>query len=102
MTMPTIQNHPEGVIIELWVQPRASRNAFLGIHDGKCRIALTAPPHQGRANEALIAYLAEWLQLRRSQVVLLRGQTHRHKTVLLRGVTETQLRQRLSAQDHPS
>ena len=43
MTMPTIQNHPEGVIIELWVQPRASRNAFLGIHDGKCRIALTAP-----------------------------------------------------------
>lgn len=95
MTTLTVHNHPEGVVVEIWVQPRAKQNAFLGIHDGKWRIALTAPAQQGRANAALMAFLAEWLHLRRSQIVLLRGQTHRHKTLLLRDVTENQLRQHL-------
>lgn len=97
MTTLTMHSHPDGVVVEIWVQPKARQNAFLGIHDGKWRIALTAPAQQGRANAALMAFLAEWLHLRRSQIILLRGQSHRHKTVLLRDVTENQLRQQLGS-----
>ncbi|MCL2178757.1 MAG: DUF167 domain-containing protein [Proteobacteria bacterium] len=76
---------PEGMLLSLLIQPRASRNAFAGIHNGKLKITLTSPPVDNQANEALCQLLAQAFNLRKTHIHLLSGQTSRHKKVLLLG-----------------
>jgi uncharacterized protein len=87
----TITPHAEGATLALRVQPKAKRNAVLGARDGALRVSVTAPPEDGRANDAVLALLREELGLTRSQLTLLSGQTNRNKVVLVRGVTPEQL-----------
>lgn len=87
----TIQPHAEGATLALRVQPKAKRNAVLGEQAGALKVSVTAPPEDGRANEAVLALLREEYDLQRSQVELLSGQTNRNKVVLVRGVTPRQL-----------
>lgn len=87
----TIAAHAEGATLALRVQPKAKRNAVHGERAGALKVAVTAPPEDGRANEAVLALLREVFDLSRSQVVLLSGQTNRNKVVLVRGVTAAQL-----------
>jgi uncharacterized protein (TIGR00251 family) len=86
-----IQLHAEGATLPLRVQPKAKRNAVLGEQAGALKVSVTAPPEDGRANEAVLALLREVLKLQRSQLALLSGQTNRNKVVLVRGVTPQQL-----------
>ena len=79
------------------VQPRASRNEILGWREGVLSVRLTAPPVEGAANQACRALLAEALGLRRADVELLAGEKSREKRFRLTGITEEELRQRLSA-----
>lgn len=65
------------------VQPRASRNAVVGWHGEALKVALTAPPVDGAANAALIAFIAAHFGLRRHQVSLLRGDSSRQKLLAL-------------------
>ncbi|HEX4910347.1 MAG TPA: DUF167 domain-containing protein [Permianibacter sp.] len=65
------------------VQPRASRNAVVGWHGDALKVALTAPPVDGAANAALLAFIAGHFGLRRSQVSLLRGDSSRQKLLAL-------------------
>ncbi len=83
--------HAEGAALAVRVQPKAKRNAVLGEHAGALRVSVTAPPEDGRANEAVLALLREHLKLQRSQLALLSGQTNRNKVILIRGVTPQQL-----------
>jgi len=76
---------PDGMLLSLIVQPRASRNALVGIHHGKLKICLTSPPVDNQANEALCRFLAQAFEISKTHVQLLSGQTSRHKKVLLRG-----------------
>ena len=82
---------PHGVTLSVRAQPGAKKTAITGIFgDGSQRqlkIAVQAPPLEGRANEALIAFLAEWFGLPRSAVELISGELSRSKVFLLRGVT---------------
>jgi uncharacterized protein (TIGR00251 family) len=66
---------------ELWVQvvPNAARTACAGQHDGALRVRLAAPPLEGRANAALIKWLADSLRLPRRSVRLIAGDTARRK-----------------------
>ena len=91
----TITPHAEGATLALRVQPKAKRNAVLGEQAGALKVSVTAPPEDGRANEAVIALLREELHLQRSQVALISGQTNRNKVVLVRGVTPEQLAARI-------
>jgi uncharacterized protein (TIGR00251 family) len=77
----------DGVVIELLVQPRASRTRALGEHDGRLKIQLAAPPVDGEANGALVEFLAGALRVRKGDVRILRGETGRRKTVQIAGVT---------------
>ncbi len=78
----------EGVIhVSVRVQPRASREHVVGVHDGALKIALTAPPVDGAANEALTRYLAKKLGIARRDVEIVQGATGRLKVVALRGTT---------------
>jgi uncharacterized protein len=87
----TIQPHAEGASVALRVQPKAKRNAVLGEQAGALKVSVTAPPEDGRANEAVLALLREEFDFQRTQLVLLSGHTNRNKVVLVRGVTPQQL-----------
>jgi uncharacterized protein len=73
-------------LLEVRVQPRASRTGFAGAHGARLRIRLQAPPVDGKANEALLAFLAGVCGLPRNRVTLERGAASRDKCVRLHGV----------------
>ncbi len=76
-----------GAVLEVLVQPRASRTRVVGEHDGRLKIQLAAPPVDGEANAALLAFLAGALGVRRAEVALLAGESGRRKRVRIAGVT---------------
>jgi uncharacterized protein len=74
-----------GALLTVKLQPRASRNEIGEPLGDELRIKVTAPPVDAAANQALIRLLAEKLGCSRGKVELIRGQTSRHKTVMLHG-----------------
>lgn len=77
---PCLQSHGEAVRLEVSVSPNARRRtAADGLHDGALRVRLAAPPVDGKANEALLAWLAGELGLPRRAVTLLHGASARRK-----------------------
>jgi len=76
--------------------PGARRNAVTGVHDGALKVSLTTPPTDGRANLALIAFLAELLGVPRARVTLLTGATSRTKSLHIAGLSAEQLRTALA------
>ncbi len=93
--MPWLKSVPGGVELLVLVQPRASRTKVVGEHDGRLKIALAAPPIEGAANAALIAFLSEALGKRKNQVTLLDGETSRRKRVLVDGAQDSEIRSTL-------
>ena len=84
---PWLREAAGAVVIEVLVQPRASRTRVAGEHDGRLKIQLAAPPVDGEANAALVAFLADALHVRKADVTLARGEAGRRKTVRVAGVT---------------
>jgi len=84
---PWLREEPGAVLLELLVQPRASRTKVVGEHDGRLKIALAAPPVEGEANRALQEFLADALGVRKSDVTILRGDSGRRKTVRVAGAS---------------
>jgi uncharacterized protein len=93
--MVTIGEHSEGCVLPVRAQPGAKKARVLGEQAGALKVAVTAPPQDGRANQALLEALRELLGLRRSQVELLSGETSRDKRFLIRGVSKEDLEQRI-------
>lgn len=71
----------EGVRISVQLAPNARQNEICGIHDGALKIRLQAQPIEGRANEALLRFLADRLGVAKSAVTLLHGHTSKRKVV---------------------
>jgi uncharacterized protein (TIGR00251 family) len=74
-----------GILLSVKLQPRASKNEIGEPLGDELKIKVTAPPVDAAANQALIELLAEKLNCSRGKVELVRGQTSRHKTILLHG-----------------
>jgi uncharacterized protein (TIGR00251 family) len=70
--------------LELQVQPRAKRDEVSGRHGGRLKLRLTAPPADGKANAALIAFLAGEFGVPKVSVEIIAGRSSRQKTVLIR------------------
>jgi uncharacterized protein (TIGR00251 family) len=79
------------------VQPRASRTGISGAHDGALRVRLQAPPVDGAANEALVAFLAEALGVPRRLVRITGGASSRRKTVEVDGARRRDVLRLLSS-----
>ena len=96
--MNAIEGVPGGVLLQVHLQPRASRNEIAGRHGDALKIRITAPPVEGAANEALIRFLAERLGVGVRAVEITAGTSSRRKTLRILGVTqaeaEDQLRER--------
>lgn len=90
-----IRETGEGVTFGVKVIPRAKRDQIVGAENGVVKIRLNAPPVDGKANEALVRFLAERLGVARGNVEIVRGETARNKVVRVRGIREGMLRQRL-------
>ena len=76
-----------GLLRELARQPRASRDGVKGVREGALEVSLTAPPVEGEANSALVAYLAKRLGVAKRDVRIVQGETGRNKVLELRGVS---------------
>jgi uncharacterized protein len=87
-----IRPHPEGCLLSVRAQPGARKNAVMGDQAGALKVSVTAPPEDGRANQAITELLREWLGLKRSQVELVSGATNRKKVFLIRGLNADELR----------
>ncbi len=83
----TVTAHPDGATLAVRAQPGARKDAVGGERAGALKVAVTAPPQDGRANEAVVALLREAFGLKRSRVELLTGHASRNKVVLVRGVS---------------
>jgi len=81
----------EGIILNLHVQPRASKNEICGIQDQALKIRLTSPPVDGAANKLCCEYLAKLFGVSKSSVELVSGETSRHKRVRITGANLLQL-----------
>lgn len=69
----------------MYVQPKSSRNAFTGIHGDSIKLALTAPPVDGKANKAVIQFLASFFKLKKKDIAIKHGWQSRTKSILIAG-----------------
>ncbi len=92
-----LREAPGGTLLSVKLQPRASKNEIGEPLGDELRIKVTAPPVDAAANQALVELLADTLNCSRSKVELIRGQTSRHKTVLLHGFKPDEVLQKILA-----
>lgn len=84
--MLQLKETPDGVTFPVRVLPRSSRNEISGEQDGALKVKLTAPPVEGAANKALIEFLSGKLDVAKSRIEILSGQTGRSKVVKISGL----------------
>jgi uncharacterized protein (TIGR00251 family) len=95
MSASFLRETTDGVVLSAKVQPRASRNHIQGVHGNELKVSVTAPPVDAAANDALIRFLADELGCSRGSIQLLRGQTSRHKTILIKGLASAHILRKL-------
>lgn len=99
MLMPFLRSVDADVTLAVRTQPGARKTAIVGVYskgeDAQLKITVQAPPIDGRANEALIAFLAATFDLPKRSVELVNGELNRNKIFLLRGVTIERILTRL-------
>ena len=91
LTHPIVQDSPDGVVLTVYVQPKASRTEFVGVHNGALKFRVAAPPVEGEANDELRRYLARQLGVPLSSAVIESGAGSRRKRIRLRGVSAQQV-----------
>ena len=75
--------NPCGIRLRIFLQPKASRDQLVGLHDGELKIAITAPPVDGQANAHLLKYLSKLFKVPKSSIILEKGELQRHKQILI-------------------
>jgi uncharacterized protein len=93
--MIPLQESTGGVAFAVKVHPRAKKNAITGELGDALKVSLTAPPIEGRANEACVEFFAKLLKVPRSSVTIASGQTSRNKVIRVAGLTAQQVQDRL-------
>jgi uncharacterized protein len=90
-----VRDTPAGAVFAVKVHPRAKKDAITGEIAGALKLALTAPPVEGRANEACIEFLAKLLKVPRSSISIAAGQNSRNKVIRVAGLSAEEVRNRL-------
>lgn len=95
--MVPLKESANDVTFAVKVHPRARKNAITGMVGDALKLALTAPPVEGRANQAVIEFFAELFAIPRSSVTIASGETSRNKVVRISGLSRGSVEQRLAA-----
>lgn len=90
--MIPIRDTPTGATFQVKVHPRAKKNAITGEVGEVLKLAVTAPPVDGKANEACVEFFAKLLQVPRSSVTIAAGQTSRNKVVRVTGLSAEEIK----------
>jgi uncharacterized protein len=93
--MIPVHGSSAGVSFAVKVQPRAKKNAIVGELGDALKVSLTAPPVEGRANDACIEFFANLLKVPRSSVSIASGEKSRRKVIRVAGLSAEELRKRL-------
>jgi uncharacterized protein len=94
--MLQVNETAKGVTFAVKVHPRARKNAITGVVGSTLKLSLTAPPVEGRANQAVIEFFAELFEIPRSSVTIASGETSRNKTVRIAGLGRAEVERRLA------
>lgn len=84
---PLMCTHEGGVLLAVLVQPGASRSRILGVHGGRVKVALSAPPVDGKANAALVALLSRALGVPKGHLRVTHGRSSRRKRIFVEALT---------------
>lgn len=79
-----LREHPDGVQLDLFVQPRASKNQVVGLQGDELKVRLTSPPVDGAANKLCVQYFSKLFKIPKSNIEIVAGETSRHKRLLFR------------------
>ncbi|MDF7759322.1 DUF167 family protein YggU [Kosakonia cowanii] len=79
--MSAVVPSQDGLVLRLYIQPKASRDAIIGLHGDEVKVAITAPPVDGQANAHLVKFLAKQFRVAKSQVLIEKGELGRHKQI---------------------
>lgn len=94
--MIPIRETETGVAFRIRVVPRASRSGSAGFQEDALKLRITAPPVEGKANEACVSLLAELLGVKKAQVTITTGHASRMKTVAVEGVKAKEMATRIA------
>ena len=92
-TFGFLEEKEGALFLDVKAAPGSGRNAVVGVHGGRLKVAVTAQPEKGKANEAIVRVLARQFGLRRSQVSVSSGETSRDKWIRLEGISPKRLRE---------
>ncbi len=95
--MIPVHESAKGVSFAVKVHPRAKKNAISGTVGDALKVALTAPPVEGKANQALIEFFADFFEIPHSSVSIASGETSRNKLIRVSGISAQRVRERLTA-----
>ncbi len=96
-----IREDSKGCTFAVYVAPGSRQDAVVGLYGDALRVRLRAPATEGKANQALRAFLARQLGVSVDTVEILSGHTSRHKVIRVAGVTAGQVRALLKTEGHP-
>lgn len=100
--MVPIHDTPTGATFAIKVHPRAKKNAITGELGDALKLSLTAPPVEGRANEACIEFFANLLNVPQSSVTIASGKSSRNKLIRVAGLSADEIRKRLGTDHSPA
>lgn len=91
-----VDDSTDGILLSIYVQTRSSSNKIAGRHGDALKICITTPPIEGKANKAVIAFLAKFFGLPKSSVTIKSGKKSRTKSIKLAGISINEAEKTLS------
>lgn len=80
-----------GTLLDIYVQPKSSKNEIAGVHERSLKVRLTAPPVEGEANKECVRFFSKLLGIAKSDIEIVSGHKSRHKTLSVRGIASKAL-----------
>lgn len=81
--MNAVEKTQQGLRLRIFLQPKASKDQIVGIHDNELKITITSPPIDGQANAHLLKFLSKTFKVPKSSIVLEKGELNRHKQIFI-------------------
>ena len=93
------QKHDGSLLLDLHIQPGAKKSQVVGLYGERLKLAVAAPPVDGKANKAVVQFIVRCLGIRIRDAMVVSGMTSRRKTVEVGGVDEKRVRRMLTGSD---
>jgi len=95
--MTFLRKEKDSLSLALHIQPKASKNRIVGLHGEKLKLSVTAPPADGKANKAVVKFLADFFAIPKKKIAIKSGLQSRKKRVLLFGISLAEAREKIDA-----